>query len=125
MKQNILKMALIVVSSAMPFYVSAADQSFTESVSNTASDMGDSVIKAGDAVGTATTDAAITTAVKTKFATDSSIPSGISVTTVDGVVYLVGTADSKAQADKAINAAKSVSGVNRVDDSKLVVKTNN
>jgi hyperosmotically inducible protein len=46
--------------------------------------------------------------------------SGIKIETTDGVVYLTGTADDKAQAENAVKIAKSVKGVKSVN-SKVIV----
>ena len=74
--------------------------------------------KAGDAAsrtGSAMSDAAITTAVKTKFLADTSI-SGlkIDVDTMDGVVTLNGDVASKAEVDRAVSVARETDGVKRV-----------
>ncbi len=66
--------------------------------------------KAGDAAsrtGAVMSDAAITTAVKTKFLADTSI-SGlkIDVDTMDGVVTLKGNVASKAEVDRAVSVAR-------------------
>ena len=61
------------------------------------------------------TDAAITTAVKTKLLADSKTPGlKIDVDTNDGVVTLNGTVPSKAVADKAVADARGTKGVKRV-----------
>ena len=61
------------------------------------------------------TDAAITTAVKTKLLADSKTPGlKIDVDTNDGVVTLNGTVPSKAVADKAVADARGTKGVTRV-----------
>jgi hyperosmotically inducible protein len=74
--------------------------------------------KAGDAAsktGAVLTDAAVTTAVKSKFLADTAI-SGlkIDVDTTDGVVTLKGTVASKAEADRAVSVARNTDGVKRV-----------
>ena len=67
--------------------------------------------KAGEVI----TDAAITTAVKTKLLADSKTPGlKIDVDTSDGVVTLSGTVPSKAVADKAVADARGTKGVGRV-----------
>jgi osmotically-inducible protein OsmY len=61
------------------------------------------------------TDAAITTAVKTKLLADGKTPGlKIDVDTTDGVVTLNGTVPSKAVADKAVADARGTKGVGRV-----------
>lgn len=64
----------------------------------------------------------ITTKVKASLVTDSSVPAtGIEVDTVNGVVFLTGTVQTKAQADEAKRLASQVEGVAKVDDSRLKV----
>jgi len=67
--------------------------------------------KAGEVV----TDAAITSAVKTKLLVDSKTPGlKIDVDTKDGVVTLSGTVPTKAEADKAVADTRATTGVKRV-----------
>jgi len=70
---------------------------------------------AADKTGEVITDAAITSAVKTKFLADSDV-SGlkIDVDTSNGVVTLNGTVKSKAEMDKAMAIARDSKGVKRV-----------
>lgn len=69
-----------------------------------------------------TDDAAITTAVKAKLLTADDVPSmGISVETVNGIVQLTGSVDTRAQADAAEKATKQIEGVKSVKND-LVVK---
>lgn len=49
---------------------------------------------------------------------------GINVETTNGIVYLIGTVDSQAEADNAVKLAKSIHGVESVN-SKLSVKSTN
>lgn len=64
----------------------------------------------------------ITTKVKTEMATAKGVPGrDISVETTNGVVALTGTVDTQAEADKAIDVARHVKGVTRVDSSALQV----
>jgi len=72
--------------------------------------------------GTQLDDAVITAKVKTAIATDSEAKGvATSVETRKGNVMLSGFVDSQAQADRAVQLAKAVEGVNGVD-SKLMVK---
>ena len=72
--------------------------------------------------GTQLDDAVITAKVKTAIATDSEAKGvATSVETRKGQVILSGFVDSQAQADRAVQLAKAVEGVNGVD-SKLMVK---
>ena len=69
-----------------------------------------------------TADAWITTKVKSELATAKGIKSiDISVSTMDGVVALTGTASSAAEKTKAEQIAKKVKGVKSVDASGLTV----
>lgn len=78
-------------------------------------DAGAKVDNAGDKAGGVMTDAAITTAVKTKFLADPAV-SGlkIDVDTKDGVVTLTGNVASKAEIGLAEKVAKDTDGVKRV-----------
>lgn len=64
----------------------------------------------------------ITTKVKASLVAESNVPSmTIDVDTVNGVVFLTGTVQTKAQADEAKRLAAQVEGVAKVDDSRLKV----
>jgi len=64
----------------------------------------------------------ITTKVKADLMATSDVPgTEISVDTVNGVVKLSGTVDSKAKHDKAVSVAKNIKGVKSVDASALTV----
>jgi osmotically-inducible protein OsmY len=71
--------------------------------------------EAADRTGSVLTDAAVTTAVKTKFLADTAV-SGlkIDVDTKDGVVTLNGMVATKAEADRAVTLARESDGVKRV-----------
>ena len=61
------------------------------------------------------TDAAITSAVKTKFLAEPGVPgTSINVDTNNHVVTLTGTVKSKAEMDKAMAIARDTKGVKRV-----------
>jgi hyperosmotically inducible protein len=81
---------------------------------------GQAADKAGDLAhdaGVAITDAAITSAVKTKFLADASVKGlKIDVDTRDGAVTLNGTVSSRAEADRAMMIARNTEGVKRVVD---------
>jgi len=82
--------------------------------------------KAGDAMdrtGEVLTDAAITTAVKSKFLADSDV-SGmkIDVDTTNGVVTLQGTVPSAAERRRAVQLAKETNGVKSVKDNLKIGK---
>ncbi|MCR6686631.1 BON domain-containing protein [Pseudoxanthomonas sp.] len=67
----------------------------------------------------------ITTKVKSSLLADNDVSgTKIEVDTVNGVVFLTGTATSQAQIDKAKRIAAAVEGVSKVDTSKLVVSAN-
>jgi len=71
-------------------------------------------------VAIAAKDTAITAKVKALFAMESDIPSlKISVATKDHVVYLEGNVDTTLQASKMIQIAQGVSGVTKVNSTKL------
>lgn len=60
-------------------------------------------------------DSAITTKVKSALIADDQVSAfPISVETSNGVVYLTGTADTRAEADKATKLARDVAGVKSV-----------
>ncbi|WP_411833951.1 BON domain-containing protein [Pseudoxanthomonas mexicana] len=64
----------------------------------------------------------ITTKVKADLlASDGVSGTDIKVDTVNGVVHLTGSVGSQAEADRAIEKAKAIKGVTRVDSSKLTV----
>ena len=71
------------------------------------------------------TDTWITTKVKSSLLADTDVAAlKIDVDTVNGVVYLTGTASTAAQVAEAKRLAAEVEGVSKVDASKLVVSTN-
>jgi len=71
--------------------------------------------KAADKAGEVLTDAAITTAVKTKFLAEPGVSGlNINVDTSNGVVTLNGTVKTRAEADKAMTIARDSKGVKRV-----------
>jgi hyperosmotically inducible protein len=74
-------------------------------------------------VGTVVGDAAITSAVKTKFLADRTV-SGlkIDVDTKDGVVTLTGNVSSRTEADHAVMMARNTEGVMKVIDNLKVVR---
>lgn len=66
-------------------------------------------------VGGYASDSWITTKVKSNLLTDFSLNGlSIGVETVNGIVYLSGVVRSEAQRDKAVNTARSISGVQKV-----------
>ncbi|BAV34140.1 transporter [Sulfuricaulis limicola] len=68
-----------------------------------------------DSTGEYIDDAAITTKVKSALIADKQVSAfPISVETVKGVVHLTGTADTRAEADKATTIARGVAGVKSV-----------
>jgi hyperosmotically inducible protein len=76
--------------------------------------------KAGDAAqsaGAVATDAAITTAVKSKLLADPAVGGlQIDVDTRGGIVTLTGTVATRAEADQALKVARATDGVDRVVD---------
>jgi osmotically-inducible protein OsmY len=110
------------------------------SARRTGSTVGDATVAAGKEVGDKTEDAAqataeagkelakatddptTTSAIKMKFARDKMVDAfDINVDTNDGNVTLTGTVNSKAEADRAIELARSVEGVKSVK-SNLTIK---
>jgi hyperosmotically inducible protein len=64
----------------------------------------------------------ITTKVKSSLLADTTVAgTKIDVDTVDGVVFLTGTAKTQAQVDQAKKVAAGIEGVGKVDATKLVV----
>jgi len=64
----------------------------------------------------------ITTKVKSSLLADTAVAgTKIEVDTVNGVVFLTGTATTQAQADQAKKVAAGIQGVTKVDSSKLKV----
>jgi hyperosmotically inducible periplasmic protein len=102
------------------------DRDYSESAKQTARDAKektedtahDAKVKAEHATektGEVVTDAAITSAVKTKFLAESGVPgTSINVDTNNHVVTLTGTVKSKAEAEKAMAIARDTKGVKRV-----------
>jgi hyperosmotically inducible periplasmic protein len=82
--------------------------------------------KAGDIAdktGAAITDAAITTAVKSKFLADSTVKGlRIDVDTSNGMVTLNGNVASRAEADRAMMIARNTDGVKGVHDNMTVAR---
>jgi hyperosmotically inducible protein len=89
----------------------------------TAQDAKDKAQAAADKTGNAVTDAAITTAVKTKLLADKTVAgSKIDVDTNAGVVTLSGTVSSAAERSTAVRLARAAHGVKSVKDN-LVLDT--
>jgi len=102
------------------------DRDYSESAEQTARDVKektettahDAKVKtehAAEKTGEVVTDAAITSAVKTKFLAEPGVPgTSINVDTNNHVVTLTGTVKSKAEAEKAMAIARGTKGVKRV-----------
>jgi hyperosmotically inducible protein len=76
---------------------------------------GDAADRAGDTIATATSDAALTTTVKTKFLADDMVKGlQIDVDTNAGVVTLNGRVSSQAEANRAMTLARNTEGVKSV-----------
>jgi hyperosmotically inducible protein len=97
--------------------VRVVDQLTVEPAPAATSGAGEATRDATRDVGRAGTDAAVTTAVKTKFLADTDI-SGlkIDVDTKDGVVTLTGVVPTRAEKQKALSVAKKTEGVTSVVD---------
>jgi hyperosmotically inducible protein len=86
-----------------------------EKTETTAHDAKVKAERAADKSGEVLSDAAITSAVKTKFLAESGVPgTSINVDTNNHVVTLTGTVKSKAEVDKAMAIARDTKGVKRV-----------
>lgn len=80
-----------------------------------------SVMRGQESMKEYTSDAAITTAIKSKFATDSSVAAtSIGVETLDGVVQLSGFARSTEEKSRAEAIAKDAKGVRSVRNNIIV-----
>jgi hyperosmotically inducible periplasmic protein len=87
----------------------------TDATKETGRDVQRRTGEAADRTGAAATDAAVTSAVKTKFLADTAVAGlKIDVDTQNGVVTLNGTVASKTEADKAVSLARETDGVTRV-----------
>jgi hyperosmotically inducible periplasmic protein len=81
----------------------------------TAREAKEKTANAADKTGEVLTDAAITSAVKTKFLAEPGVPgTAIDVDTNDHVVTLTGTVKTKAESEKAVRIARDTKGVKRV-----------
>lgn len=119
-----MKFYPLILCLIFPLYAHGANvvEQVGAGIADVATDIGTAVKDTGEAVVDATSDSAITTQVKTKLALESDIPSlDISVSTVDGIVYLNGKVETTLQADRVVELAQSVYGVKDVDASKLQI----
>lgn len=113
MKNKAVAIMAIASMSLIPFtsYADSIESDIMEPVTNTV-----------DSAATEVSDTAVTTQVKAVLAAQPGLPSsGISVTTIHGVVYLEGTVKTQKQVDDAIDMTKKVIGVKSVDAKKLRV----
>lgn len=101
-------------------YSESAKQTARDAKEKTESTSHDAKAKsehAAEKTGEVITDAAITSAVKTKFLAEPGVPgTSINVDTNNHVVTLTGTVKSKAEAAKAVSIARETKGVKRVVD---------
>jgi osmotically-inducible protein OsmY len=99
-------------------YSESAEQTARDAKEKTETTAHDAKVKterAAEKTGEVVTDAAITSAVKTKFLAEPGVPgTSINVDTNDHVVTLTGTVKSKAEAEKAVRIARDTKGVKRV-----------
>ena len=87
-----------------------------EKTKEVASNVADKTERATERAGAAAADAALTTKVKTKLLAEENLKSlGIHVETENGVVMLSGFVNSKQEAQRAVQVAKSVKGVGKVE----------
>ena len=95
--------------------ISNGTERVVDSAKSGAEKTGDAVKSGAEKTGEFVTDAAITTAVKTKLLADGKTPGlKIDVDTKDGVVTLSGTVKTRAEADKAVADTRNTKGVKRV-----------
>jgi osmotically-inducible protein OsmY len=93
-------------------------------VGEKAGDVGEAVADKSEDVGNKVEDASITAAVKMKFANDETVSaSKIDVDTRDGMVTLTGTVSSQNEADRALELARTVSGVKMVHNNLTISQT--
>jgi osmotically-inducible protein OsmY len=86
-----------------------------QEVGDKTEDAAQATAEAGKELAKATDDATMTSAVKMKFARDKTVDAfDINVDTKNGNVTLTGTVNTKAEADRAIELARSVEGVKSV-----------
>lgn len=101
-----------------------AEQKAREGVDKTkelAREGADKVREGANKTGRVMTDAAITTAVKSKLLADTAVAGlKIDVDTKNGVVTLNGTVNTRTEADRALTLARETDGVNRVIDNLTV-----
>jgi hyperosmotically inducible protein len=99
-------------------YSESAEQTARDAKEKTETTAHDAKVKsehAAEKTGEVLSDAAITSAVKTKFLAEPGVPgTSINVDTNDHVVTLTGTVKSKAEAAKAVAVARDTKGVKRV-----------
>lgn len=108
-RKTLIAAGLVAAFSAVPFAQVAAQDAMQKSSDN-------------QTVPDKTADTWITTKVKSELATTKNVKStDISVTTMDGVVTLTGTASSASEKTKVEQVAKKVKGVKSVDASGLTV----
>lgn len=87
-------------------------------------DVGSAVADKAEDAGNKVQDASITAAVKMKLANDETVSaSKIDVDTRDGMVTLTGSVSSQTEADRALELARSVSGVKMVHNNLTVAQT--
>ncbi|MBI4455581.1 MAG: BON domain-containing protein [Acidobacteria bacterium] len=92
-------------------------------VAESAKKVGEDTKAVAGTIESATTDATITAAVKMKLVKDASVSAmDIDVDTKDGMVTLSGEVSSKAEVDKAVELASSVSGVKMVHSNLAIHK---
>lgn len=91
------------------------DSNYSEAAGQTAHDAKETIERAADETGDVVTDAAITSAVKTKYLAEPGVAGlKIDVDTSDQVVTLTGTVKSNAEVEKAVAIARDTKGVKRV-----------
>lgn len=114
MKTLVLLLAVLSVTVFIAAGCTAAKNTGT-AVKEGTKEVADKTEDAGEAVVDKTTDASITSAIKMKLASDDLTDAlDINVDTSHGSVTLKGTVSSQAEADRAVELARSVEGVKDV-----------
>lgn len=114
MKTLVLLLAVLSVTVFIAAGCTAAKNTGT-AVKEGTKEVADKTEDAGEAVVDKTTDASITSAIKMKLASDDLTDAlDINVDTSNGMVTLKGTVSSQAEADRAIELARTVDGVKEV-----------
>jgi len=111
---------LIILLAVLPLTLSA--EGLVEGTGDVVKGVGKGFGEAASSTGEFISDSAITSAVKSKIAAEMGDLLNISVSTIDGTVYLSGQVSSKDQQQQVVKISQSVGGVKEVKYSQLEVK---